>query len=995
MMLQRIASVVAVSAPLFLAAAASGQVTTTGTIQVTVHDQGQLPVPGATVTAESVDSVTKRTAVTNAEGVATLVGLEPSALYVVTTELSGFTTDRHERVLVRSGQLAALRISLAVSGPSETVQVTAVSPIVDTRIATIGQDITLQLTESLPTGRSYQSYLQLVPGVLPDDPSRPGNPASKSGLNYSDIGGELGVSTDNAYYLSGINVTDPVTGTFGANLNTEIIQEQTVITGGIPAEFVGIPGLLSNVITKSGSDVYKGSVNYFFQNGDLVSENTNSPAEEFSTNDAAFTIGGPALRNQLWFFGSYRFIGREDEVTSLDTQQFLRTVTNDQNQSYAKGTWAPTARDTLSFTFLNDPTDISGRRDRDLTNARDRSREQGGANYIVNYSRLFGRAHAEGAYSRHNGEVSDFSAIRLPQNDVIFRSTDARTLADEQLGGFGTDIVDERDTSNVRGSVEWSVGRHTFKGGGEWSQNSNFRNRLTVGGSAFTSLSSPLAGLSAGELASGSFSNLRFNPFNTSDFAGFIRTISASANRASFFDAFDANQDGSITPTELGASLRFSSTAGNPDGRVNYDRVFQSADGPQDTSSDGLGFFIQDTFRLQRFTINAGVRAERWEHVATTGDGIFTFDWEFAPRLSLTYDVRGDGRQKIAGYYGRYYDPIRTNLTNFAGTLTGSVRDEQVFANNEWVTYRTRGGAQVQDALFAPTTETPYTDDVQVGYQIDLGANMSVDATYSNRRTRDIIEDYDLEPYAVSVDGTINYPGPLDNPDSLFLGLDYFGFTQNPGSNFVIATLAGGERNYQGVELTFRKRYSQNWQALAAYTYNDADGNTNSDSNADFQGDDLVLDPRLPGASGPQPGSIRHLFKASGSYTLPVGLEFGGFYRWNSGTLASRTELRSRRNLPLRGAPTEFAGFTDRFIAPGTVGVLTNPSWGQFDLRVQYRRRFGFIGTEYFVDVFNLFDNQDAIRNQDLVAGSGGLRFGDAISFVDPRRFFVGARASF
>ena len=64
--------------------------------------------------------------------------------------------------------------------------------------------------------------------------------------------------------------TDPVTGTFGANLNTEIIQEQKVITGGIPAEFVGATGLISNVVTKSGSNTFHGSANYFFQNQDLV-----------------------------------------------------------------------------------------------------------------------------------------------------------------------------------------------------------------------------------------------------------------------------------------------------------------------------------------------------------------------------------------------------------------------------------------------------------------------------------------------------------------------------------------------------------------------------------------------------------------------------------------------------------------------------------------------------------------------------------------------------
>lgn len=173
-----------------------------------------------------------------------------------------------------------------VGGLTEAVQVTAEPPLVDTKSATTGMASRLQLTESLPTGRTYQSYLQAVPGVLPADPESPGNPAVKSGLNDSDIGGNLGVSTDNYYYFNGIDITDPSTGTFGANLNTEIIQEMKVLTGGIPAEFTGTPGLLTNVITKSGSNTFHGSANYFFQDDNLQAENKNSTAQKFSTFDA-------------------------------------------------------------------------------------------------------------------------------------------------------------------------------------------------------------------------------------------------------------------------------------------------------------------------------------------------------------------------------------------------------------------------------------------------------------------------------------------------------------------------------------------------------------------------------------------------------------------------------------------------------------------------------------------------------------------------------------
>ncbi len=310
---------------LSVAPRAAAQVAETGTIEVLVQDQGGLAIPGATVIASAADTVTKRQGITDIGGRALLVGLAPSAQYVVTIELSGFRPARNENVLVRSGQTATVRVPLVVGGMTEQVQVTAESPIVDARSASTGQDITLQLTESLPTGRSYQSYLQLVPGVLPDDPQQPGNPASKSGINYSDIGGNLGVSSDNFYYFNGINVTDPVTGTFGSNLNTEIIQEQKVLTGGIPAEYVGAAGLLSTVITKSGSNAFHGSGNYFFQSDALQAENKNSALQEFSTFDAAATFGGPIVRDHAWFFGSYRRLDRKDDVTSLDTDEFLRT----------------------------------------------------------------------------------------------------------------------------------------------------------------------------------------------------------------------------------------------------------------------------------------------------------------------------------------------------------------------------------------------------------------------------------------------------------------------------------------------------------------------------------------------------------------------------------------------------------------------------------------------------------------------------------------------
>ena len=120
----------------------------------------QAAVPGATVTAAAEDAATTRVAVTDMRGEAELAALNPSTRYVVTVELQGFQTSRQEDFLVRAGQTASARVTLTAGNVTETVVVTAASPVVDVTSAVVAEDITLDLTEAVPTGRTYQSYLQ-------------------------------------------------------------------------------------------------------------------------------------------------------------------------------------------------------------------------------------------------------------------------------------------------------------------------------------------------------------------------------------------------------------------------------------------------------------------------------------------------------------------------------------------------------------------------------------------------------------------------------------------------------------------------------------------------------------------------------------------------------------------------------------------------------------------------------------------------------------------
>lgn len=1000
--------VLALGLVLGYASSSAAQVTTTGAIQLVVEDQQGGRLPGVTVSASAGDVVTMRTVVSDAEGVATLEALAPSEQYTVKAELVGFRDFTRQNVHVTSGQTTTLRAELLLSTLTEQVEVRGqTTPVVDTKSAIAGQDITLQLTEALPTGRSYQSYLQLVPGVLPDSQSFSGNPSSRSGVNWQDVNtnGNVGFSTDNEYYFEGMNVTDPVTGTFGANLNTEIIQEQKVITGAIPAEYIGSAGLISTVVTKSGSNTYHGSANYFFQNDKLVAENKHLPGAAFSSNDTAFTIGGPAIRNRVWGFGSFRYVGKNEDVNAQDTHQFVRKAKTTQKQGFAKGTWASTHNDLLSFMFLNDPFKKDGSSDPTVVANRNRARVQGGSNISGTYSRVWSRLLIDAAVNHHDAEITDIAIDRTARSTVIFQRTDVRALTDEQLGGYGQDFPERRPTFAVRAAAQYQWNVHRLKGGLEFAQHEDNQNLQFLGSpdrAQYVSVSNRyLTGaVNANNVASGVWSALNFDATNSSDYAGFISTINGLSNKASFYNAYDLDRDGTISQGELGQSLVFNSTAGNPNGQLNYYRSWMSALGAQITKERGYTLFVQDEFSFSNFSFNVGLHTERWSHLATTGIVVHAFAWTFAPRLSAAWDVRGDGSQKVSVFYGRYYDPIRLDMTNFAGSLSGATREEQVFANGQWVTYRIRGGPVAQDGFFTNTVKTPHTDEIQLQHQIDLGGNMSASTTYYHRQTRDIFEDFDPFLYT----DPASYPGPVNDPNSLFLGWNYMGFDPNnpPVANFFLGTLKGGERNYNGLELVFRKRFANSWQGLASYNYLNAKGNAISDGNADFAGDVLWLDPRAPNMYGTVPGTIANLFKMAGSYTTKWGLELGASLQHNSGTTVNKTFLSSSRRLPLRVPASQafvFAGITnlaqDRWIAPDSIGAVHNPGWGQLDARVQYILKVREYSAEFFLDLFNVTNSQGTTRTEDLVAGTGTTAFGDAITWVNPRRAFLGTRVRF
>lgn len=970
----------------------------TGGLRISIAGTGGKPLAGATVKISSPSSLVVKTVVTESDGSVRVAGLDPATDYKVEVVAAGYTNFSASNVVVVSGQNLSLGYALGAGDVATVVVTSSRLASVDTTSATVGTRLNLAVVESLPTARTYQGYLQLVPGVKP---SSGGNPSSKSGVNYADIGGATGTSTDNVYILDGVDVTDSNTGTFGSNINSEIIQEQQILTGGIPAEYAGGTGLVSKVVTKSGSDEFHGSVNYYLQNDSVVAKNKHNTSSGFSTYDAAVTLGGPIIKEKLWFFGSYQLKNRNTDVTNATTGAAMRSVTRDDKLGFLKVTWQATENDRLVASYFNDPAKISGSTTATTLNNRDFSQVQGGANYKLDYTRNMSENLTLNAYAfSHKGEVSQTAADLSTFNNVAYRNKlPVATVEELRQGGGGNALVTSRDRDEMGLSAEYfldtkSLGSHTFKSGISMSNNKYIEDSFLTGPDKanYTSIALANSGVTWAEFRGSGWAGSR--ALVAADVPRFITAINASPDKAYYLGLLDTDHNGAVSTAEINA-YKFTSTAGNPTGQVNNYRIREDRTAAYTVKATGKTFYVQDTWTLNKLSINAGVRAEEWTHFDSTGAESAKFKWKLAPRLSTVYDLAGDGRSKVWGFVGRYYDPVRTNMSDFAGNLTGPVLKEEVHFGDRWLPFRQRGGEP--DGVISPSTKTPHTDEFMIGWATSLGKDYTVSASYTKRATRDILEDYDLALYSDPTLTVATAPEGYAAPGSAYyLPYSYFGYSGVPNGNYVIGTLAGGKRDYQGVEVSLTKAKRDNWQGSASYTYNDAHGNTNSDSNADFQGDWVALDPRAPNAYGPQPGNIKHQVKAFGTYFFNNGLEFSGVFNWNSGVLYSRTQLISGRSLPVMDDAYTNGGVVDTWQTANSVGSQTGPSYYTLDVRLKYMFKFGASSkAELFLDVFNLLDKQSPTSQMPLVAGSGAYKFGQANAWVEPRRLYVGARYSF
>ena len=422
----------------------------TGTISGQVVDSGGLAVPGATVTVQSPNLQGVRTATTSGNGDYIFPFLPPGP-YTIAFELSGFSTVKQTRS-VAATQVVTLNVTMAPASVTETVEVTGRT---DAFTHTVQSAINLkqELLAELPTTRTLLAAVNLAPAVHATGPDQ----------NIT-IGGAM--SCESVFMINGVQIQDNLRGEPLNLFIEDAIQETTIATSGISAEYGRFTGGVVNAITKSGGNQFSGSIRTTFTNDDW---RTVSPFDEPKTSDVVptfeFTAGGPIVRNKTWFFGA----GRLFERTEAEETGFTRLAydyTNNEKRFEGKITQALGSGHTARVAY----TDIR----QEETN--DSFPNPAG---VMDLQSLYTRQLPQNLLSVH------YSGTLSP-NFFIEGQLSSRNLTFENSGGTATDLIngtvlqdqitgarwwapsfcgvcdsEERDNQNIllKGNYFWSTGR--------------------------------------------------------------------------------------------------------------------------------------------------------------------------------------------------------------------------------------------------------------------------------------------------------------------------------------------------------------------------------------------------------------------------------------------------------------------------------------------------------------------------------------------------------
>ena len=303
---------------LVFAAALTAQVRT-GNIYGKITDSEGNPLPGVSLTLTG-PQMAALTTVTGAAGIYRFVSISPGNAYGLAAELSGFKKTSKTGIIVQLGSNVEMNLIMEVGTIEEQVTVVAQTPIVDTKKTTVGQNIDREAMQSLPSARDPWVVMQLAPSIMVDRENVGGNESGqqsgfigKGDTSAGRISGNQGAN--NIWSVDGIDITDPsALGGSALYYDFDMFEEMNVTTGGAADVSIQTGGIALNMVTRRGGNKMSLAGRFyltdqFFQSDnmspELLAQGVLDTNKIVQVKDFGFNVGGPILKDKLWFWGAY------------------------------------------------------------------------------------------------------------------------------------------------------------------------------------------------------------------------------------------------------------------------------------------------------------------------------------------------------------------------------------------------------------------------------------------------------------------------------------------------------------------------------------------------------------------------------------------------------------------------------------------------------------------------------------------------------------------
>ncbi len=864
---------------------------TTGTIQGTVADDTGGMLPGVTITIRNVETGLSRTLVTNDRGRYEAPNLAVGS-YEVTASLEGFQTTVRKGLTLAVGRIAVVDVALKIGGVQEQLVVTGDAPLLETTTATVSTLISAKKVEDLPLiNRDLTQLTFMQPGVVKIPSS--GNQGVFSGMGDKfTVAGARG--SQNLYLLDGVSNADlsgNPQGASGSYAGAETVQEIQIVTNNYSAEYRSAAGGIVSAVTKSGTNSLHGSM-YVFHRDDSLEALDYFQAQNkltkppFNRNQYGGSLGGPVVRNRMFFFGSYEGLKEGTGTTSTVT-----TLTAAARQGTLPTTRVTVNPKVVPYLALYPVPGEGNTLVRDLGNGTALVASTGTNRVVDNFAlgkvdyQLNAGNNLSVTYNWDKGHREPYSMLNDAGGSVSGTLSDRRILGIKHTAVLSASSLNEfhfgyADTSS-RGDVP---------------------------------------------LTSTDFSNIAFRPgvalvgqFQVSglDSIGFRQDFSDYRQRGySFKDSFSSVRGNhslrmgaevayykyDVTSCSRGCNglWTFPSVARLLQGLPSdFQIMLPGTDSNRNLKQAALGTYFQDNWRVaQTFTLNLGLRYEfaTVPHEINGKEGALIDPFNpakdnygvtvgpffknptkksFSPRVGFAWAPGSANRWSVRGGFGVFYEHpmfynIRTTLQELPPfTLVGRLRERNApggiinFPNAYSTQMALMAGTpnvRTMDFNLRPTTMYRWS----VTVQRDLGRGVVVSADYTGSRGHNL-----WQQTLPNINRWQGWPNTVPSLEKYFPGNTGLIF---PSFGEMRIQYSNADLWYKGASFGLQKRLDKGFSTQAAFTLSKA---VDQGSGTTSGGDELPQGQRgiyawdMDLKKGPSAYDVRKAFSTSFSYELP------------------------------------------------------------------------------------------------------------------------------